>query len=184
MNLYIRFFDSEILATSVNEALDFLASIPDVDLDEFLADDIRNYAESDVVYPKRYKVHGRAYFIIIKTTAQNLDEFKAIGASAQNPVARRNEDKARVQDMLTAVNVGWYDTSLLFRRVLPIPNTQKFQYLDTEFCARVKASSIQDSYVKVVDHLRTRTDIDPRSQFPSVKGKNFKSVFLGMNPEV
>ena len=32
MNLYIRYFDKEILVYSVEEALDFLRSIPEVDI--------------------------------------------------------------------------------------------------------------------------------------------------------
>ena len=69
MNIYLRFFDSEILVNSLSEAIDFLQSIPEVDVDEFLVKDLTQYIESDVMYPKRYKVRGRAYFIVIKTMA-------------------------------------------------------------------------------------------------------------------
>ena len=67
MNLYLRYFDSEVLVHNVEEALDFLSSIPDIQLTPELEDDIRNYAASDVFYPKRYKVRPRVYFIVIKT---------------------------------------------------------------------------------------------------------------------
>ena len=76
MNLYLRYFDNETLAYNVEEALDFLASIPDIQLTPELEDDIRLYAESDVYYPKRYKVRPRVYFIIIKTEAQTMLDFK------------------------------------------------------------------------------------------------------------
>lgn len=182
MNLYIRFFESEFVATTIDEALDFLASIPDVCLDDYLVDDLRNYAEGNNQHPKRYKVNNRAYFIVIKTTAKTLDEFKAVGSAALEAGARRNDEKNRIHDMLNAINVGWYEARITFKRVMPIPGSNKFQYIDTDFAARIKAISIQDSYNKIIDHLRTRHDIDSRSQFPSVKGRNFQSAFLGMSP--
>ena len=46
MNLYIRYFDNEVLVHSVDEALDFLSSIPDIQLTPELEDDIRNYASN------------------------------------------------------------------------------------------------------------------------------------------
>ena len=66
MNLYLRYFDNEVLVHNVEEALDFLSSIPDIQLTPELEDDIRNYASNDVFYPKRYKVRPRVYFIVIR----------------------------------------------------------------------------------------------------------------------
>ena len=184
MNLYLRFFEKEVLVKSVSEALDFLQSIPEVDVDEFVANDIKQFAESDVMYPKRYKVRGRAYFIIIKTTANSLEEFKEIGSMTKEAVQTRvAEGRERPQDALLVENPGWYDATINFKRVVSIPQTQKFQYCDTTFKARLKAMSIQDCYDRVIDHLRSRGDVDPRSQFPSIKGKNFECVFLGENIE-
>ena len=180
MNLYLRYFESEVFAYSLDEAFDFLQSIPEIDLDEFLMSDIQQYVESNNMYPKRYKVHGRAYFIIIKTTASSMEEFKNNGAAAHDA---QNENKALPRtktDVFTEYNPGWYDGSVLFKRVVPIPQTQKFQYVDTLFAAKVKAVSRQDCYNKIIDHLRSRNDIDPRSQFPSIKGRNFECVFRGM----
>jgi hypothetical protein len=34
-----------------------------------------------------------------------------------------------------------------------------------------------DCYNRIVDHLSQR--VDPRSQFPAAKGKNFKFTYLG-----
>ena len=76
MNLYLRYFDNEVLVHNVDEALDFLSSIPDIQLTPELEDDIRNYASNDVFYPKRYKVRPRVYFIVIKTEAANMMDFK------------------------------------------------------------------------------------------------------------
>ena len=180
MNLYLRYFDSEVFAYSLDEAFDFLQSIPEIDLDEFLMNDIAQYVESNNMYPKRYKVHGKAYFIIIKTTAANMEEFKNIGAAAHDAQADMPKSKT---DIFSEYNPGWYDGSIMFKRVIPIPQTQKFQYVDTLFVARVKAISKQDCYNKIIDHLRSRNDIDTRSQFPSIKGRNFECVFHGMDIE-
>ena len=76
MNLYIRYFDKELLVYSVEEALDFLRSIPEVDITPSMEKDIREFASNDMFFPKRYKVRPRVYFIMIKTTAQNMDDFK------------------------------------------------------------------------------------------------------------
>mgnify|MGYP007101855269 CR=1 FL=1 len=182
MNIYLRFFESEILVSSLSEAFDFLQSIPDIDVDEFLMNDLTQYIESDIMYPKRYKVRGRAYFIVIKTTASTLEEFKEIGLQAKE-TSRPAEAKERAQDIFLAQNIGWYDATINFKRVVCLPQTQKFQYCDTTFKARLKACCIQECYDRVIDHLRSRGDIDPRSQFPSIKGRNFECVFLGENPE-
>ena len=179
MNYYIRFFDTETLVTSIDEGIVFLRGVSDIDLDNNLEADIRNYADSDNNYPKRYKVRPKTYFIIIKTNASTIEEFKQAGTAAQEATLRKNTDKIRVQDPLNAVLVGWYDISFVFRRVLPIPGTNKFQYLNTDFQARLKATSVQDSYNRVLDYLRSRSDIDSRSQFPGIKGHNFSANYLG-----
>jgi len=61
--------------------------------------------------------------------------------------------------------------------VQQVPGTGKFQYRDTRFVARVKASSGLDCYNRIVDHLSQR--VDSRSQFPSAKGKSFHFQYLG-----
>ena len=76
MNLYLRYFDRETLVTTVDEAIEFLSSIEEIEMNPLLEADIREYASSDVYYPKRYKVHPRVYFIIIKTEAQTMQDFK------------------------------------------------------------------------------------------------------------
>ena len=68
MNLYLRYFDKETLVHNVDEALDFLSSIPEIGMNPDLEADIRDYAQGEVYYPKRYKIRPRVYFIIIKTS--------------------------------------------------------------------------------------------------------------------
>ena len=93
MNLYLRYFDKETLVNNVDDAIEFLRSIPEIALDEELEADIREYAESDVFYPKRYKVRQRVYFIIIKTLAETMLDFKQ--KKALRPVATPNVNERR-----------------------------------------------------------------------------------------
>ena len=90
----------------------------------------------------------------------------AAGKSAGSPLMRLEEE-----------HFGWSEGVLDFKRVLLVPGTSKFQYRDTHFVARLKAASGLDCYNRIVDHLSQR--VDPRSQFPSVKGKNFRFTYLG-----
>ena len=102
---------------------------------------------------------------------QDFKEKKAVhemppAKSASPALARLNE-----------ICEGWYEGSLNFKRVVLVPGTGKFQYRDTLFVARVKASSGMECYERIIEHLRDR--VDERSQFPSAKGKNFSFRFLG-----
>ncbi len=174
MNLYLRYFDREILVNNVDDAIAFLAEIDEIGMNPLLERDIREYVDSDVLYPKRYKVRPRIYFIIIKTEANTMQDFKEKKAvhpgESAKPVAsavlRLNEER-----------FGWYEGIIDFKRVLLVPGTGKFQYRDTHFMAYCKAESGLDCYNRIIDHLSQR--VDPRSQFPSAKGKNFSFRFLG-----
>lgn len=177
MNLYLRYFDRETLVTSVDEAIEFLSSIEEIGMNPVLEEDIREYAASDVFYPKRYKVRPRVYFIIIKTEAATMEDFKDKKALNVHPVAP-SKANAPVLVRLNEIRPGWYEGMIDFKRVLMVPGTGKFQYRDTQFVANVKAESGMDCYNRIVDHLRER--VDDRSQFPSAKGKNFKFRYLGM----
>lgn len=186
MNIYVRYFDKEILVSSVDEVLDFLQSLQDIDVDEYLVKDLKGFVEGNNMYPKRYKVRGRNYFIVIKTSAKNMEEFKNNGNSARAAVgSERASSGMKPDDGGSKEELpGWYTGSLLFKRVIPIPQTQKFQYVDTLFVAKVKAFSRVDCYNKIVNHLRARNDIDLRSQFPSSKGRNFECRYEGMTTQI
>ncbi len=176
MNLYLRYFDQETLVTSVDDAIDFLKSIPEIEMDAELEADVREYAASDLTYPKRYKVRPRVYFIVIKTTAQTMQDFKDKKALRTPTPAERMENP--VGASLAQEAPGWYEGSLDFKRVVMVPATGKFEYRDTHFVADVKAESGLDCYNRIVDYLRDC--VDSRSQFPSAKGKNFHFRYLGM----
>ena len=176
MNLYIRYFDDETLVHSVEEGLAFLSSLEDVEVNDSIATELEKFMSSSAMYPKHIKVHARSFFIAIKTTASTMEEFKAKGAS-QNKVEKTAQKEALAQYSLP--QPGWYKVKMTFKRVISLPEVQKCHYVDTVFVVKLKAESIQDSYDKVVDHLRNRQDIDLRSQFPSIKGPNFEFEYMG-----
>lgn len=187
MNLYVRYFDNETVVTSVGNALEFLNSlnIPGFDNDAAFAKDLQDFADSTVMFPKRYKVRNHSYFIVIKTPLNTLSEFKA--HNARSLTAELNAIEGPKPKSKTSVNInalgekafGWYDGTLNFKRVLSIPSTNKFQYKDVTFRALVKAESPLDCHSRIVNFLKSRGDIDLRSQFPSAKGRNFIYRFIG-----
>lgn len=146
-------------------------------MNPLLEADIREYAASDIFYPKRYKVHPRVYFIIIKTEAKTLQDFKDKKAVHEGGEAKHTTKTTHTIMRLNEINDGWYEGIVDFKRVLLIPGTGKFQYRDTQFVARLKAISGMECYERMIDYLRER--VDDRSQFPSPKGKNFKFRYLG-----
>ena len=176
MNLYLRYFDNETLVGSAEEAIDFLNSIDEISVDPDLAEDIREYASSNVLFPKRYKIRPRVYFIIIKTEAPSMVDFKE-KRNVRGAGSPEKRVAANVVMKLNEEREGWYEGTMDFKRVQLVPGTGKFQYRDTHFVANVKAMSGLDCYNRIVEHLRGR--VDDRSQFPSIKGKNFKFRFLG-----
>ena len=175
MNLYLRYFDYETLVHSVDDAIEFLSSISEINMTRELADDLRTYAASNVLYPKRYKVRSRVYFIVIKTEAQTMQDFKdkkaVRGKNSIMSEAKENEQK-RLNEQLK----GWYEGTIEFKRVI-MNHVGKCEYRDTTFCVRCIANSQRDCYDRIVQHLMTR--VDKRSQFPAARGKNFKCKFLG-----
>ena len=176
MNLYIRYFDEEVLVSSVEEALYFLSSLDDVEVNEEMRTELEKFMASSAMYPKHVKVQGRSFFIAIKTTASTMEEFKAKGAG------QLKMEKVAQKEALanySKLQPGWYEAQITFKRVILIPETQKSKYVDTPFVCKVWANSVQDCYDKVVAHLRNRQDIDSRSQYPSIKSQNFEFEFLG-----
>ena len=188
MNIYARYFDQDVLVYSFDELMDFLSSIPEIPINQRLIDDIRTYVESDMPYPKRYKIRPRVYFILIKTSAQSMEEFKshrkeAVSVADNVPQMQPNETIMNRKDLkvaqLTEEIEGWYLGSIVFKRVIQIASTSKFRYQDTEFQAYVWAHSGAECYNRIISHLKNRSEIDLRSQFPSAKGANFNFEYIG-----
>ena len=173
MNYYLRYFDDETLVSTVDDALKFLRSISEINVTPELEADIREYAESDVLFPKRYKVRPRIYFIIIKTEAATMQDFKDKKALRKDisPMAKVPEHLRLMEN-----KPGWYEGHFDFKRVV-VNHLGKCEYRDTTFVARCLANSPMDCYNRIVEHLKGR--VDERSQFPSAKGKNFTYKYLG-----
>lgn len=192
MNIYARYFDNDVLVYSFDELMNFLSSIPDIPITQRLVDDLRTYVESDMPYPKRYKIRPRVYFILIKTSARTMAEFKSrrkgipelpAGDSNDAPLPPLDESVLSKKELkaarLAEQHAGWYLATILFKRVILIPATSKFRYQDTTFSAYVKATSGAECYQRIVDHLKARPEIDLRSQFPSARGANFTYEYVG-----
>ena len=197
MNIYARYFDQETLVYSFDELMEFLSSIPEIPVSQRLADDVRSYLESDMPYPRRYKIRPRVYFILIKTPAKTMDEFKnnrkdengenvdmrydnhpTQAGGGVDPASNFSKKDIKIAK-LAQENYGWYYCSIAFKRVIQIANTTKFRYQDTNFTAYIKANSGNECYAKMVEHLKSRPEVDLRSQFPSAKGSNFKFEYVG-----
>lgn len=191
MNIYARYFDEDVLVHSFDELMAFLKSIPEIPVNANLESDIRAYVESDMPYPKRYKIRPRVYFILIKTTAQTIQEFKNNRKDAGNAGSADNgpRDIKGTEPMLSKKEIrmaqlaeehfGWYLCSILFKRVIQIGATNKFQYQDTPFKVYVQAHSGNECYNRIVEHLKRRPEIDTRSQYPSARGSNFGFEYVG-----
>ena len=123
MNYYVRYFDEETLVASMDEVIDFLSNIDDIDMTPDLIQELNDYANSDVFFPKRYKVRSRVYFIIIKTEAATMQDFK--DKKALRPVAHKPVD-----DILNEELEGWYEATLSFKRVV-MNHNGKCEYRDT-----------------------------------------------------
>lgn len=177
MNLYLRYFNDETLVSNVDEALDFLHSIGEINVTPQLENDLREYANSDVLFPKRYKVRPHVYFIVIKTTAATMRDFKDKKAVRGNGGKKGGDREDNPVYQLNVHREGWYEGEVDFKRVVLVPETGKHEYRDTKFVADCKAVSGLDCYNRIIDYLRDR--VDSRSQFPSVKGKNFHFKYLG-----
>ncbi len=174
MNLYLRYFNAETLVHTSDEAIAFLRSIPEVSVTPTLEQQLRDYAASNVNFPKRFKVRPRVYFIVIKTLAETMDDFKA-----KRALAPQTNDASAEEE---APKAGWYEVSLEFKRVVAQPqsapgHSAKFAYQDEKVVYQLKAQSPADAYNRACSHLRQR--VDYRSQLPSIKGKKFQWHFLG-----
>ena len=89
MNLYVRYFDHECLVKSVEEAIDFLRSIPEIKVESNAASRITTFLNSSNLYPFRLKVSYSNYVLFLKTEAENLEQFKEEEAMRKEQKAER-----------------------------------------------------------------------------------------------
>lgn len=180
MNVYIRYFDNEKVCLNTEELFDFVQNIEGINFDEQMRQDILDYIAGKYSFAKRFRVSQRSYFILIKTTATTMQEFKEYSMrGGDNNRNQDNNEKDYLAQIFNEERVGWYDAYVSFKRVVS-SQTGKSQYVDTEFRAKLKATCVQDCYNRVMNHLRNRADVDSRSQLPSIKGRNFQAKFLGL----
>ncbi len=190
MNIYARYFNQEALLHNYDELMGFLSSIPEIPITQRMEEDVKEYLDSDMPYPKRYKIRPRVYFILIKTNADTMDEFKAnhkeegelsqSGPTKPEMLAEPVYNKKDIKMVqLAEQHTGWYLGTIVFKRVIQISGTTKFRYQDTTFQAYVRATSGQECYNRIIEHLKNRSEVDLRSQFPSARGSNFTFEFVG-----
>ena len=178
-NLYIRYFDREVVVSTVEEAMDFLYSIKEIKIETNVAARIKSFMDSNNIYPFRLKVSYSNYVLFLKTEAQSIEEFKDIEMMRREQKPMTMADRKRtILDELKTPNPGWYEGSIMFKRVITIPSTGKCEYQDTTFTVRCKAESAMHCYERIIDNLKCRKDVDTRSQFPSAKSQNFTYKFL------
>lgn len=183
MNLYIRYFDHEFLAKTVDEAISFVTSIDEIKLESNAAVRISTFLNSSNLYPFRLKVSYSNYVLFLKTEAETLEQFKEEEAIRKEQKSDRictmADRKKSIIDALNEEKIGWWDVCLLFKRVITMPETGKCKYADTRFRVKLKANSAMDAYNRIIAHLQNRPDVDTRSQFPSAKSANFEYTYLG-----
>ena len=194
MNLYVRFFNDEFLTDSVDDVITFLSGLDmgGFKLDDDFRADLETFLSGNTSYPKRYKVRPRIYFTVIKTDAATLEEFKARAQQKESSVSDKSlyeetadssaRKKARL-NRLYEVKPGWYDMTIAFKRMLQDPETGKSGYHNDSIRVQCMAKSGADCYNRIIDHLRNRPDVDPRSQFPSIKGSNVDFTYMGETRE-
>ena len=180
MNIYARYYDGEAVVSSFDELIECLKNfgVPETLFDDNFIDEICDFINSKNIHPKRFRVTSRQYFILIKTNVATLDEFKANAKhkEAESDNVGKKSDKISI---LHEEKEGWYDATLTFKRVVYSEQKGRHIYVDTPFRVKLKAGSPIDAYNRIVEHLQNRQEVDPRSQFPSPKGRNYSYVFLG-----
>lgn len=184
MNIYVRYFDHEDLFHTPEEVIDFLRRINDFVITPEIINTVQDYGHNNMPYAKRCHVRPGTYFLLIKSTAETLEEFKANRRPSESSFTQDKKGKEVRIEQLMEEKEGWYRCSIKFKRVLLIPGTEKNHYQDTLFSAYIHGKSGNDCYNRMLHHLKNRQDIDPRSQFPSARGANFTFTFVGDNVPV
>ena len=79
MKYYVRYFENETLVDGLKEAADFLGALPGVELDDDCMEQLTTYFTTDQKGSKKIFMPNHRSFLIIKTTVNTLEEFKANG---------------------------------------------------------------------------------------------------------
>lgn len=157
----------------MKETFDFLGGLQDIEIDADCLSQVEEYFTTDQKGMRKFFMPNHKTFIVIKTTADTLEEFK------KNNQKNEASAKTPTQKALDTEQVGWYDCSMTISRMLTNPETGKsFYYLDT-MKAKVYANTAHEAYNKMVKHVHDNPEIDSRSQIPAAANKNFQYTFIG-----
>lgn len=184
MNLFIRYFNNETLAHNVDEAMAFLVSLNDIKIDSTVYDRVSDFYKSGNTYPFRLKVSYSNYVLFLKTDANSTEEFHRLeqdhkAVKTDSKVISSADKKRLEMESLNRVRPGWYEATLVFKRVVINVFTNKCQYIDTPFSVRCKAESAMDCYSRIISHLKARPELDPRCQYPGIRSNSFKFKYIG-----
>lgn len=140
-----------------------------------MLNDIVDYVNGDMPYPRHYKVNGRNYFILIRTPLDSLAEFHA-NSKEVRPVVQTQKEVSKYDEE----QEGWYQCTKLFKRVLPhTEDNPRCVIVDSTIEILVYGSTPRDCHEKIISYLRSREDIDPRSQYPALKEATFAYEYKG-----
>ena len=180
MNIYARFFDHEALTHSTEELIGFLASLDDINMTARLEQEIRDYVEGDMPYPKRYKVKPRIYFILIKTEAETMEQFKANNKSAtpKEGTTSRIDERTRLKEAklieLAEVKKGWYFVKMLFKRIslrykndireieVQMRNAQESYAMSSASLLQARKETYEEHLAEISEMERLLDDNDPK----------------------
>ncbi len=176
MNYYARYFDSEGVFHTPQALVDFIASIPQIIMTDELAGAMLKFCEDKTSFPRHFRLPNKHTFIVIKTNASSLDEFKTIGANGGVLPAEVKEAKNLAVDELRP---GKYRVSITFRRAIVNTETRKCVFVEEPFEVEMQAQSQRQCYDVVIEYLRNHPDLDARSQFPSIRSANFSATLMG-----
>ena len=175
MKYYVRYFDDETMVDNLKEAMDFLSGLDGVEMDEACVEQLTSYFTTDQKGSKKIYMPNHRSFLIIKTTVNTMEEFKA--NNQKN--AETGEERPSGAKALDAEQHGWYECKLSFQRIVTNPETKKCFYYNDTLEAKVMADSARDAHTQMVKHLRENPDVDERSQMPAAASKIFVWRFLG-----
>lgn len=180
MNYYVRYFDSEGVCPTPQELVEFVSGIPQILMTEELSDAIYKFCEDKTSFPRHFRLPNKNTFIVIKTTASSLEEFKLRGANGGVvPVDGAKEEKDRKRASADEICPGIYEVNIGFRRAIVNPETHKCSFVEESFVAEMQAQTQRDCYEAVLDYLKNHPDIDSRSQYPSIRSSNFTVKLVG-----
>lgn len=175
MNYYARYFDSEGVFPTPQALVSFIASIPQILMTEELSEAILKFCAEKTSFPRHFRLPNKSTFIVIKTNAVTLDEFKTRGA---NGGVIAVENKELKQAPVDEIRPGRYEVQMVFRRAIVNPETRKCSFVEETFEVEMLAQSQRQCFEVVMEHLKNHPDVDSRSQYPSIRSANFSAKLI------